>query len=69
MFSGSFHCNITIITSQLCRLRINVIIVEENLNLGKLGRNNLLASVCTNVHPHPIYFALYFLLLAVYPKI
>jgi len=41
MFSGSFHCNITIITSQSCWLRINVIIVEENVNLGKLDRNNL----------------------------
>jgi len=25
--------------------------------------------LCTNVHPYPIYFVLYFLLLAVYPKI
>ena len=69
LFSGSFHCDITIITSQSCWLRINVIDCGRKLELGKRDRNNLQTSVSTNVYPHPIYFVLYFFLLAVYPKI
>ena len=60
-FSGSFHCNITIITSQRCWLLINTqLMVKEDLNLRKLDRNNLHASVRQCAPPSDLFVLCFF---------